>query len=894
MKPIRTVSLTLWLPVLVSGLFFILWSITTWMQYQDSRSDLIASSLSFVNKDMAVLQREMEKEIARGHRIEAGQSLMSRGVETRYRELAAVDDKGLILYANRFAMRGHQAGVILPDFDSQRFVQRLSAGRPDVRFDPARWLIVGYFPMTLERAPGEIRPLRQGMIFAVFDLANDHARLMQHVWRASLPLALLLILTILALVGFLHYFVRRPLIHLVSVSQALAAGESGVFSDVRGRGGLARLATAFNEMSSQMELRAEQRNAAQKTLQESQTKSARAEKIAKMGFLDWDLKKNEVEFSENAIEIYGLELDKKSVSVEFVVSLIHPEDRENVQHHLRLAVRGGEAFDVDYRIVRPDGKVLYVHGQADLACDDEGKPVAMMGTVIDITERKKVEAALLQQDHIVSSTTDMLALLDKQLVYRSVNVAYLDAFGLTLSEVIGHTPAAVFGEDHFNKVIKPYAERCLAGEDIHYQRWAEFPVIGRKFLDVLYVPFRGPEGEIEGFVVTGRDITASQKLQEQLLQSQKMDSIGRLAGGLAHDFNNMLGVILGNAEIALEGVDSSQPIHAELLEIHKAASRSADLTQQLLAFARQQTIAPSVLDLNNTVDSMIEMLRRLIGENIELSWQPVSGLWPVKMDPSQVDQILANLCANARDAINDVGKVLIEMRNTSFDQAYCENDPMFAVGDYVLLAVSDDGRGIDSETLSRIYEPFFTTKELGQGTGLGLAMVYGIVQQNGGFIHVRSTVGIGTFFEVYLPRHFGTASQPREVAAAEPAIGGDETILVVEDEPAILQLTETMLKRLGYTVLVATTPGQAMRLAKAHAEKIDLLLTDVIMPEMNGRDLARNLSSVAPQLKHLYMSGYTADVISKKGILGEDMQFIQKPFSQQELAAKVVQALAIN
>lgn len=506
-------------------------------------------------------------------------------------------------------------------------------------------------------------------------------------------------------------------------------------------------------------------------------------------------------------------------------------------------------------------------------------------------QHRQVEEKLRQYEHILANTTDMLALLDRHCVYRACNAAYLEAFGKTADEVIGQTPAAVFGDKHFNKVIRPRVERCLAGEDLHYQTWAEFPEGGRKYLDVIYTPYRGNDNEIQGFVVTGRDITSQKKLQEQLLQSQKMDSIGRLAGGLAHEFNNMLGVILGSTELALESLNPSQPIHAALTDIHKAARRSADLMQQLLGFASKQIVVLRELDLKNTVDGMIEMLRRLIGENIELSWQVESGLWPVKMDPSQVAQILANLCTNARDAIKDVGKIVIEMRNTSFNKIYCENHPIFVVGDFVLLGVSDDGCGMGPEALGRIYEPFFTTKEVGRGTGLGLALVYGIVQQNGGFINVHSKIGEGTFFEIYLPRHLATASRLQADAAAESSVGGDATILVVEDEPAILKLTLTMLKRLGYTVLAATTPGEALRLAEKHAGEIDLLLTDVIMPEMNGRDLVGKLSLAVPKLRHIYMSGYTADVIADRGVLDEGVQFIQKPFSQQKLAAKVLEAL---
>ncbi len=311
----------------------------------------------------------------------------------------------------------------------------------------------------------------------------------------------------------------------------------------------------------------------------------------------------------------------------------------------------------------------------------------------------------------------------------------------------------------------------------------------------------------------------------------------------------------------------------------------------MLAFARKQTIIPVVLDLNQTVESMLKMLRRLIGEDIDLAWLPEAGLCPVKMDPVQVDQILANLCVNARDAIADVGKVTIETGNAVFDETYCADHAGFVAGEYVLLAVSDDGCGMDKETLDQIFEPFFTSKGVGQGTGLGLSTVYGIVKQNNGFINVYSEPGKGTTFRIYLPRYAGQAVDTQQEKAAEIPLSRGETVLVVEDEPALLTMDKMMLEKLGYRVLAAGTPGEAIRLAEEHAGEIHLLITDVVMPEMNGRDLAERLQSLYPGMKILFMSGYTADVIAHRGVLDEGVNFIQKPFSMKDLAVKVREAL---
>ena len=407
--------------------------------------------------------------------------------------------------------------------------------------------------------------------------------------------------------------------------------------------------------------------------------------------------------------------------------------------------------------------------------------------------------------------------------------------------------------------------------------------------------FKLPSGDI---VAVYKDLTIQKnaeaekvRLEAQLQQAQKMESVGRLAGGIAHDYNNALSVIIGFTEMAIEDVDPEGPLRANLDEVFKAAKRAADITRQLLAFARKQIIAPIVLDLNENVESTLKMLRRLIGEDIDLVWLPGKNLWPVKMDPTQIDQILANLCVNARDAIDGVGKVTIETENTSFDEDYCADHPGFVPGDFVLLAVSDNGCGMDKEILDKIFEPFFTTKDVDKGTGLGLAMLYGIVKQNNGFINVYSEPDKGTTIKIYLSRHKGKATDTQEESPAEIPPGQGETLLLVEDDLPVLKLGKKILDGLGYTVLTAGTPEKAIGLAKEHAGEIHLLVTDVIMPEMNGRELAQRLQLIYPDIKHMFMSGYTANAIAHHGVLDKGVHFIQKPFSRRDLAVTVRKAL---
>ena len=400
-----------------------------------------------------------------------------------------------------------------------------------------------------------------------------------------------------------------------------------------------------------------------------------------------------------------------------------------------------------------------------------------------------------------------------------------------------------------------------------------------------------PDGNIVRYEGQVTDITQlkqaekeKSELEAQYRQAQKMESVGRLAGGVAHDYNNALTAIMGYTELAIMDSDPAGPLHADLNQVLKAGRRAQDITRQLLAFARKQTISPRVLNLNNNVESILKMLRRLIGEDIDLVWLPETGLWSVKMDPSQIDQILANLCVNARDAIVGVGKITIETDTIVFDSAYCADHSGFIPGEFVQLSVSDNGCGMDKEILNNIFEPFFTTKDSDKGTGLGLSMVYGIVKQNNGFINVYSEPGKGTTIKIYLPRDEGKVVEIQEESTAKIPQGQGETILLVEDDLPILELTEKILNSLDYTVLAADTPKGAMKLAREHTGKIHLLVTDVIMPEMNGLELSEHLQSLFPDLKYIFMSGYTANAIAHHGVLDEGVNFVQKPFSKNDLA----------
>lgn len=574
------------------------------------------------------------------------------------------------------------------------------------------------------------------------------------------------------------------------------------------------------------------------------------------------------------------------------------EDADKLTQIKRQVLNTGRPVHAEVPLISLNGEQQFFDGSYVPKFDARGQVDGLIGYFRNVTERTRAELVLQGSEErhrtILQTAMDGFWLVDMQGRLLDVNAAYCRMSGYSAQELlalrISDLEAAEATDDtaaHIQKVL-------MQGEDRFESRHR------RKDGSIMDVEISVQHRPIDGgqFVAFLQDLTARKRAEEeqatlegQLRQAQKMESVGRLAGGVAHDFNNMLSVILGHVELALAQVDPTQPLHADLEEIRTAAERSAALTRQLLAFARQQIIAPTVLDLNATVEGMLTMLRRLIGENIQLTWQPAATLWPVKVDPSQIDQILANLCVNARDAIADVGTITLETGNTVFDDAYCAAHAGGVPGEYVRLTVRDTGCGMDPDTLAHLFEPFFTTKGVGEGTGLGLATVYGIVKQNHGFINVYSEPGQGTTFTLALPRHVAEPAPRQPAGPADPALRGHETILLVEDEPAILALTTRMLALQGYTVLAARTPGDALRLAREHPGELHLLMTDVVMPEMNGRALAQTLLAIYPTLKRLFMSGYPANVIAHHGVLEAGVAFLQKPFSLTDLAAKVREAL---
>ncbi|HEQ71136.1 MAG TPA: transporter substrate-binding domain-containing protein [Spirochaetia bacterium] len=570
---------------------------------------------------------------------------------------------------------------------------------------------------------------------------------------------------------------------------------------------------------------------------------------------------------------------------------IIPEDKQKEFAELRRrAVNGDVILGEQLTRLQKDGSLIPISLSVAIIRNQRGESIGIMGAALDISEQKKAEITLRA---IFESMRDGVLMMDvEKRTFVIANPAICKMLGYPHEELLGLEPHDIHPASA-RKEVKALIEKQLRGEMLLAPDVPLLRKDGQIFLADISTATLTLQGR-EFLLGIFRDVTeqkqaeeAWNRLQAQLVHARKMESVGRLAGGVAHDYNNMLSVIIGYAEAARQNVDPADPIADDLDHILTAAARSRDITRQLLAFARKETTIPEVLDVNASVEGMLAILRRLIGEDIDLVYRPGSNVWPVLIDPTQLDQVLANLCVNGRDAIEDVGTITIETGTVCIDQATAASNPDSLPGEFVLLSVSDTGSGMDQDMIDKVFEPFFTTKEMGSGTGLGLATVYGIVTQNKGFIRVSSRPGAGTTFQVHLPRYAGDLPVKHRHAADSHPVGRGETLLVVEDEAAILQLAERILTRLGYHVLSSRTPAEALRTAETCPDPISLLVTDVVMPEMNGRELAERLRQRHPALKCLFMSGYTSDVIAHRGLHDHGFHFIQKPFTQKDIAVKV-------
>jgi two-component system, cell cycle sensor histidine kinase and response regulator CckA len=639
-------------------------------------------------------------------------------------------------------------------------------------------------------------------------------------------------------------------------------------------------------------------------LRRSEASLAEAQRLAHLGSWEWDIRKNQVLWSDEVYRIFGLSRHEFEATYEFFLTCVHPEDRSLVKKTSQEAVAQGQAFQVGYRILLSDGSQRFVFETGKAYLDETGQTERLVGTIQDLTTLKQAQEALEESEHryrlLAENLTDVIFTTDLNLHLNYISPSVRFFTGYSPTEVLGRkldqnlTPASAelaakaFAEELAQAQDQPGQTRSRVLELEHYCKdghtvWGE--VRASLLRDAL--------GQVIGAIGVSRDITARRELEEQLHQAQKMEVVGRLAGGVAHDFNNLLTAILGYAALLLNSMEPDTPWRHDVSEIKKAGERAALLTRQLMAFSRRQVLHPKALDLNQVVDNLGKMIKRVIGEDIELAIVPGQDLGTVMADPGQIEQVILNLAINARDAMPHGGRLSFRTANVDLDQAYVRSHAeQVQPGPYVLLEAADTGCGMDAATCSHIFEPFYTTKELGKGTGLGLSTVYGIIRQSGGNIWVSSEPGRGTVFKIYLPRGNAAVTAVTPEEGPGPALQGRETILLVEDENLVRAITQRILGRLGYKVLEARNGAGALEISDEYEGPIHLLLTDLVMPGMNGQELADRLASGRPQLRVLFMSGYAENSLAGGPELAKAGRgYLQKPFEAQFLARKVRELL---
>jgi len=608
---------------------------------------------------------------------------------------------------------------------------------------------------------------------------------------------------------------------------------------------------------------------------------------------DWDLRTNALVWNDAVETVFGHKQNEIYPEIKWWRDHLHPDDRERILAGIQgILDHGGTSWSDQYRYRRADDSYVSVMDRGYIARDSAGAAVRMIGAMTDVTERSRSEAAIRFQAQLLNAVQQAVVATDPEGFVIFWNKFAELLYGWTAEEAVGRTieelTPSPFLREHGAQIV----ERGAAGES-----WTGELLVqgksGKAFPALLtYSPVRDEMGKVLGFVTVSIDLTERRNLEEQFRQSQKMDAVGRLAGGIAHDFNNLLTVIRLNTEIIMEGFDPTDPRSEDVKQIRSAAERASALTRQLLAFSRKQILQPRVLDMNSVVGNVEPMLRRLIGEDITIASNSGARGYVVA-DPGQLEQVLVNLVVNARDAMPQGGRITIETRNVELDDHYTSEHAPVVPGRYVMLAVGDTGIGMSRDTKEHAFDPFFTTKEAGKGTGLGLATVYGIIKQSGGYVWIYSEPGLGTTLKLYFPEVSAAAAftTTEQRPASKETRRGSETILLVEDEDAVRGLASRILEKQGYRVIAAQHGREAMDIASREEGHIHLVLTDVVMPGMNGRGLVERLSGIRPRIKSLYMSGYTDDDIIRRGFIEPSKSFLQKPFTSDALLQTVRKVL---
>jgi|GEM_PF-852775 len=920
MRSLSPSRLRVLVPLMVCAMMLVVLVYQVLDRVSDLHEEARESAGELLEFQMTQLQKSLSDLMLQNDAGHLEERLAYAALDRNLATLLVADDHDRVLFASRREWLGAAAPSVC------RYDGRLAETcRLNLRgrLVPLSEKLLGYYPIPLPAAPGELRNRRYGTLYVEYDFSAPLARARGHAYGDGVRYLALIVLCAVILSLLIHVLITRRIESLLAVVRAVAAGDMHARTGISGDNELAQLAMAFDAMTAELALKQqrlhdqtlelEEEVAERQMTQESlQEQAARLEEeVAERQQAQEALRRSEqflnmiIETEPECVQLLdrqgrvllvnraGLQMfqfdSSEAVKGDCLYPLIEPEYREAYRELVAQVFRG-EPGGLEYEIVGGRGERRWLDTVAAPFPDESGEVTALVAITRDVSGKKRAEESIRMLSQAVNQSPVSIILTDTAGDITFVNPKFSQLTGYAREEVLGLNPRLLKSGEMTAGLYRELWATISSGLvwDGELQNRKKD---GETFWEHATIsPIFTAKGTISHYLAIKEDVTERKLLEAQLFQAQKMEAIGQLAGGVAHDFNNILTAIIGFSNLMEMTMEPDDPKRLNVKQILASANKAADLTRSLLTFSRKQAINPQPVDLNQIVWRAEEFLQRVIGEDVELSTALAPGSLTVNADSGQIEQVLMNLATNARDAMPAGGRLAIETGSLRMDASFVKTHGFGKPGGYARASVSDTGEGMDQATCKRAFEPFFTTKEVGKGTGLGLSIVYGIVKQHNGFLEVESRPGAGTTFTFYLPQILGSALPVAE-AEEERLGGGAETILVADDDPPLRSLVEQTLLSAGYAVILAEDADTAVERFVRNRERIALVVLDVIMPRKNGREALAEMKAVSPEVKALFISGYTADILSRRTELDEEVAFIAKPFRPQQLLNKIRELL---
>jgi PAS domain S-box-containing protein len=918
MKHYRVISLQLWLPILVSLLFILLVLAMIFNTRQDLELAQINSSQQFIEYDLNSLSQEVEIEIEINHPAEVARALSIRGLNKEYELLVLLDENQDVQYSTNNIWL-NQTAKNIPLFDLKRFKKAQNKYQIDMALSDDKRTITAYFPVVLKRQKDELRQSHIGTLYLIYDLSYAMDTIWYGVWQSIRFILLVIVLSIISLFFFLRYFVSKPLQHIVDTTEQLANGELGIENKLFGNGELAKLGESFNDMSHQLEKNNERLIESEQFLKESQS-------IGSVGSWKLDLINNNLIWSDEVFKIFGLDPLKADMSYETFLNAVHPDDRDSVNAAYTSSIdKGRDSYEIDHRIIRQDdGEIRFVHEKCRHIKDTTGNIIISIGMTQDITERNKIEASIKYTNYILLSVLNTIPVRvfwkDTQSIYLGCNIHAAKDAGLD-------SPEEIIGKDDFQLAWSEQAELyreddrevMLSGKaKLNYEEIQEHHDGSQHWLKTSKIPLKDERGNVYGVLGTYEDITHNKQLENQLVQSQKMEAVGQLSGGIAHDFNNILTSVLGYAYMMEETLlnQNDDTIKRYLNQVIKGGVRAQKLVEDMLLFSRKGLDTAEVVSVNTVLQDTIRLMKGSLPSSINIITNVDKENLFILIDPIQLEQIIMNLSINARDAMHEVGELMIDVQRLSIVESQkkfsnylngskCERiDMCFCkdiytdnhAGEYVEISVKDTGGGISKEMLTHVFEPFYTNKEVGKGTGMGLAIVHGIMQNVNGHIILETEENNGTVFRLLfnLYSKIETDKVANTMENITSVKHDDASILLVDDELSVLDFMGDVLSNKGHTVTKCVNGEEALTIFRESSEKFDLVITDQTMPRITGSKLSKHLFEINPDIPIIICTGYSEKINETQAKAIGIQAYLNKPITPDQLLKAVDNSLSIN